>query len=241
MRDWISFKRLVPLGTALFAVGAEVAHHFGLVKNLDVDAVVLFVLALLAFDALVERVGVVENIDKRLARLEAPPVLRDRSKLVNLEELALGVHELAACGPTLVSLLYQRYEYFLKKLDDGMKLRFVVLDPRSEAWKIWNDVEVEQRSPEDTNISLRTLAALMKHQTKGTIEVRLANFVLPSSLLIGDPSRDSGRMNVEFAFSGLSLPSRPHIHLTKAGSPEWFVFFVDRFEYIWNRSTPYTP
>jgi hypothetical protein len=240
MRDWISFKRLVPLGTALFALGAEVAHVFGLAPTLDVEAVVLFVLALLALDALVERVGIVERIERHLSRLETPSVLRDRAELVKIDELAFGADELAACGATLFSLVPQQHDFLLKKLNAGMSMRFVVLDSKSPAWQIWNDVEIP--TPTDLDTTLKTFASLMNKHTAGNIEVRVAPFMLPSSLVIANTSQTTGRMNVEFAFNGVAtLPHRPHIYIARSSSPQWFEFFCDRFEKLWERSKPYTP
>jgi hypothetical protein len=242
--DWLTVRRLIPIITVALAALAELGHvsHFVIAGyTTDTIALILLVLAFLAIDALVERIAVVEKIEGRLARLEAPPVLHDRSKLVGLDEMTLGATELAACGATLISILYQRGPFFLQKLKDGMNLRFVVLDPKSEAWKTWNDVDPKNATPEDLDQSLKTLGALMKEQTTGKIEVHLAPFMLPSSLLIADVSRPNGRMNVEFAFSGLTLEERPHIHLTRAGSPKWFPFFANRFEYVWTHSTPYVP
>lgn len=236
---WISPKRLLPLITALIALGIDIAHRFKLVDSFDVEAAILFVLALLAFDALVERLSVIDKIEGRLASLESPSVLRDRSAMVGLEEMAKGASTLDACGATLISLSLQRYDFFLEQLTAGKKMRFVVLDPASPAWKIWNDVKFA--TPADIDTTLQTFGALMKEKTKGSIEVRLSSFVLPSSLLIGDGSDRKGRMNVEFAFSGTSLRSRPHVHLTRRSSPEWFEFFSDRFEELWKASKPYTP
>ena len=233
---WLSPKRLLPLATGLIAIGVDIAHHFKLLEHFDVQAAILFVLALLAFDALIERIKVVEKIEDRLERLEKPSILRPRTDLVKLDVLTTGAKSLDACGATLVSLVPPQRDFLLKQLNAGMKMRFVVLDEKSLAWEVWNQVEVP--TPHDLETTLHTLSYIMKKKETGSIEVRVAPYVLPSSLVITD-----GQMNVEFAYNGglAELSSRPNIHIAKAISPQWFDFFRDRFEELWKASTPYTP
>lgn len=179
-----------------------------------------------------------EQLEQKLSRLDAPSLLRDRSQLKPLQLLSEGGVEIAASGVTLVSLVSPHLDYFRKLIGAGTTVRLLLLDPSTTSWKAWHESQ-RVSTPEDTNIVLRTIEPLVR-EGKG-IEVRLSPWNLPVSLVVVDASRDSGRMNVEFAFTSLSLPARPHMYLTKRSEPEWFEFFVGRFEYLWSISKPWTP
>lgn len=174
-----------------------------------------------------------------LIALPAYRGLHNRESLTPIEQLAAGATEILASGVTLVHLIGPRHDYFRKKLTEGVTLRFVVLDRETDAWRAWHEGQNIQ-TPEDIDITLRTLAPLFDRTDPGRIEVRFSRFTLPVSLVIADPGGE-GRMNVEFAFTGFSVHDRPHIYLTRHGSPEWFDFFVERFEYLWSLSKPWQP
>lgn len=172
------------------------------------------------------------------ARTE-PPGLRNRESLIPIEQLAVGATEIRASGVTLVHLVGPRHDFFEKKLLEGVTLRFVILDRETDAWRAWHEGQTI-RTPEDMDITLKTLEPLFERTYPGKIEVRLSRYIMPVSLVIADP-KGNGRMHVEFAFTGFSVHDRPHIHLTRADSAQWFDFFVARFEQLWSRSTPWQP
>src|ERR1044071_3024897 len=187
------------------------------------------------------------HIQQQSANLQDPPpisteeeCLRNRYRLISVETLAAEASEIVAAGVTLVSLVTPRHDYFASRLRGGTSLRFMVLDRESNAWKAWHDGQ-QILTPEDLDLTLRTLAPLFHGEQRDKIEVRLSPFALPISLVIADPSQLTGRMNVEFAFTGFSIIDRPHLYLSKAGSPSWFEFFVGRFEYLWAKSRAWTP
>lgn len=91
-------------------------------------------------------------------------------------------------------------------------------------------------TPEDSSIVLRNLENLMKLRAKGKCELRISKRHLPFSLVFTDPKKSSGRMNVEILAPKVSLPSRPHVYLTKRDNEKWFDFFTAQFEQLWAES-----
>jgi len=197
-------------------------------------------LALLALDALVERVSIVDGIERRLANLESPTVLRDRSSLTQMTAMAVGAKEIVACGITLVSLVPTHHDFWKEKLRRGVNLRFMMIDPDSIAWQSWCESQ-RTPSPGDLTFALNSLAPLLRESYPGQIEVRLSPQFLPVSIAGVDLGSDNGRMNVELVFTRTDLPNRPHVHLTKMASPQWFDFFAEIFEDLWTRSRPWIP
>lgn len=237
-RGWLRVRRLVPLTTMAIGIGAGIANLLGRCSPQVIQDVIVAMLSLIAFDAIIERVQIMDKIDRRLAKLDAPAILRDRSEMIPLERLAYGGDDIAACGISLISLIGPHRDYLASRIDKGAKFRLIVLDQASNAWKAWHEAQ-QIPNPEDVAITLRTLEPLVRCG-KG-IEVRLAPWHLPVSLVIVDGKRETGRMNVEVAFTALSLPRRPHMYLNRSADPEWFDFFLERFDYLWSISKVWTP
>jgi hypothetical protein len=224
--------------------------------------IVLAVLALLVYNAIDQR-HTQEELEKQLNSIEQQlqenqsiimqnmsdinsmlkknatfNMVRDRSQLVDIEEMAAGATEIAAAGITLVSIVTPRYDFFTQKAREGCKLRFLLLDPDSLAAQVWNSGQRIITTSEDNATTLKTLQRLMQNKgLKGKCEVRLTQFQLPFSIVITDPDKDQGRMNVEFLAYKTSLPRRPHIHLSRRESEKWFKFFSNQFEQLWSDAT----
>lgn len=238
--DWLRLRRVVPLVTILLALIFAAADLTGYLPLKNRDGLIVAMLALLALDALVERVSVIDAIERRLANLEAPTILRDRSSLTQMTTMAVGAKDIAACGITLVSLVPTHHDFWKEKLRRGVNLRFMMVDPESIAWQSWCEAQ-RTPSPGDLTFALQSLASLLTERYAGKIEVRLSPQFLPVSIAGVDFGTDSGRMNVELVFTRTDLPRRPHVHLTKIASPQWFDFFADIYEDLWARSRPWTP
>lgn len=167
--------------------------------------------------------------------------LRDRSELVRIEELAHDAGEIAAAGVTLISLTNDYYDFFEEKLREGCKLRFLLLNPNSLAWKVWHQKQQQRiTSPSDSENSLKKLDGLMRAGVGGC-EVRLSEAYLHFSLVTSDYTKDSGRMNVELLPFNVSLHYRPHFYLTRREDKRWFDFFLNQFESLWSKSSDRVP
>jgi hypothetical protein len=238
-KDWARFRRLVPLVTIATAITVAVMAALGKATPEIVQGATIGILSLLAVDTLVERIGIVEKIEDSISSLgTAASLLRDRSELPSLRDLAGSGSEIAACGVTLVSIVGPSHDFLAARLAEGARIRLLLLDPNSAAYRAWHEAQ-RIATPEDTKITLRTLEPLVTAWKN--IEVRLSPWHLPVSLVMVDSKQDAGRMIVEFAFTAISLPMRPHINLTRRREPQWFSFFDERFEYLWNKSSAWKP
>ncbi|RIK73280.1 hypothetical protein DCC62_17710 [candidate division KSB1 bacterium] len=236
-RDWLKLRRLLPLLTIAFAVGVGVLSFFDLIAQVP-DEVIVTLLALIAVDALVERMSLLEKISARVEKWPEEEVLRDRSKLNRMEELAAGATEIWAAGISLVSIIRPYDNFYLQKLRDGCNLRFLLLDPNSKAAEVWNKKQQTPTAKKDIKLSLQSLDNLIKHRNlKGKCEVRLAQAFLPFSLVIVNGQKDYGKMTVEMLAYKKNLHDRPHLQLTKRDHEKWFRFFSDQFEILWQDSS----
>jgi hypothetical protein len=197
-------------------------------------------LTLLSFDALVERLSLLEKIDAKLEKLPEQEILKDRSKLVPMEHFAAGAAEICASGVSLYSIIPPYYDFYIKKLQEGCYLRFMVLDPNSPGADVFNAAQRVQTAVDDIKTSLKFLEALLRYEkSRGKCEVRLSQFHLPFSMIIIDGQKDNGSMIVEVLVYKKSLPDRPHLNLTKRDHRKWFLFFYNQFETLWQDSIIY--
>lgn len=237
-RDWLKFRRLLPLITIAVALGAVGLSQFGVLEMSNAEEVIITLMALLAIDALVERMGLLEKIDARIEKWPEEEILRDRSKLNRMEELAAGATEIWAAGISLVSITRPYDSFYLQKLREGCNLRFLLLDPNSKAVKVWNKKQQTPTAKRDIKSSLQSLDNLIKHEkVKGKCEVRLTQAFLPFSLVIVNGQKEHGKMTVEMLAYKKNLHDRPHLQLTKRDHEKWFRFFYDQFEILWQDSS----
>lgn len=236
-RDWLKLRRLLPLLTIAFAVGVGVLSFFDLIAQVP-DEVIVTLLALIAVDALVERMSLLEKISARVEKWPEEEVLRDRSKLNRMEELAAGATEIWAAGISLVSIIRPYDNFYLQKLRDGCNLRFLLLNPNSKAAEVWNKKQQTPTAKRDIKSSLQALDGLIQYKTlKGKCEVRLTQAFLPFSLVIVNGQKEHGKMTVEMLAYKKNLHDRPHLQLTKRDHEKWFRFFYDQFEILWQDSS----
>lgn len=236
-KDWLRIRRLIPLITVLFALAVGILSILHRFQPTYVEGIIITLLALLALDSLVERVGLLEKIEERISRLPSSDQLKDRSGLRDIREMGISATEIVAAGPTLVQLITPNFDFFAKKMREGCNLKFVLLDPKSPAWEIWHQGQIAP-TRSDINSSLSILCELMRLKgAKGKCEVKLSQTYLHFSLVATDPKKERGQMNVEMLALKVSLHNRPHIHLTKREHEKWFNFFCDQFEQHWSTTT----
>jgi hypothetical protein len=94
-----------------------------------VDGIVIAFLPLLAIDALIERISLLEKIDEKVDRWPEIELLADRSKLVRMKELAENAMEICASGSSLISIKPSYGAFDIQGLREGCNLRFCCWRP----------------------------------------------------------------------------------------------------------------
>jgi hypothetical protein len=236
-KDWVRIRRLIPIATVLGALTVGILSLLHLFQPTVAEGIIITLLGLLALDSLVERVGLLEKIEERTSLLPSSDQLKDRSKLIDIREMGISATEIAAAGPTLVQLVTPNFDFFAQKMREGCNLKFMLLDPKSPAWEVWHQGQIAPTRG-DINSSLNILCELMRMKdVKGKCEVKLSQTYLPFSVVMTNPEKESGQMNVEILALKVSLHNRPHVYLTKRAHERWFNFFHDQFEQHWSTTT----
>jgi len=238
-KSWLKIGRLIPLLTISAAAIVGILSLLGRLQVTMAEGVIIALLTLLSIDALVERLSLLEKIDACLEGLPQPEQLRDRSKLIRIEHLANDAKEIYAAGISLVSIIPPYVDFYMQKLNEGCDLRFLLLNPKSNAVTAWDQELLSQTTKNEIETSLKVLKELIAvKNSKGKCEVRLSRAHLPFSLVIVDGQKDYGKMTVEMLVYKKNLHDRPHMVLTKLGNYRWFQFFHNQFESLWLDCAP---
>jgi len=202
------------------------------------ERTVVLLLALLAVDSLVERIGLLERMYELLQQRAVG--LSDRSTL-NADEIFADAQDVTLSGITLLNILTERQHLFQALLTRGTRFRVLLLDPKSSACAAWNETVVDEPIQAHLETALAVLRRMRKIAPLAPLEVRFAPQLLPTCLVIVDPALPRGRLVGEIIFSDIPPFRRPHLRFTRAEDPEWFAFFCERFESVWQKSNVVEP
>ncbi len=249
LRQLFALRNIIPLITIVLAfLGVS-----GLIQSstFTTDKLILALLGVLAIDTVVERLGYLSRIEdsiKSLSLTTSKPLLVNRATLNSDESfdhfVARGRNVLIA-GITLVGTVGPLRTFFKTTMQQGTKLRFLLLDPESAG--IHLAARFHGISPEsmrnDILSSLEHLRQLMDStcgNKGGSIEVRLLKAIPDAGIVVRDGNRDTGEIRYEMYLFQTDVSGRPAFCL-RATDGEIFRHFRDAAERAWNDSTPWTP
>ncbi len=235
-KTWLKLNRIVPLLTILVAGGAGVLSILNVVQATPVEGIIIALLALISIDALTERLSILEKIETHLRGYSIGVQLRTRTQLLHPHELAGMASEIAFIGVSGITVIQNYLGFFEDRMKEGCRLRFVLLDPDSPSLQTWNLLTKVTTTETDIKTALELLKGLMQERVRGKCEVRLSKVYVPFAMLISDPHKDTGLMNVEFYTYKTMLSDRPHMKLSRNENQFWFDFYTSQFEQVWSDS-----
>jgi hypothetical protein len=218
--------------TVLVSTGLVILNLLGIAPANLIAPLTLAVLALLGITSLGTRFFIEEKIKSisgkttngLLTRAEIPP-LEDRGK---------NAAEIIIVGTTLYTAVIPNLDFFENKLKNGCKLKFLLLDPRSQAastFSLTTKVPNQVANIEQSLKALEELISLSK-TTKGKCEVRLSPAYLSFGMAGFDISKEIGFINVQI-YSYKSLGEIPNMILQKRNDTKWFEYFIKQFDLLW--------
>lgn len=241
-RQWFRPSRLVPLLTIL---GAGVAITLSLLNVIQLrvaEDIIIALLALLAVDALTERLTILERLSTRLSHLPLGHTLRKRTDILAPVEHAQHASEICILVVHGTSVIPPYSGFYKKKLQAGCSFRVILLDPTVPALETWHLLTGHRDSDHIIGTTLQALRELVElPEARGSCEVRLSQVYLPFSIFAANLTKETGSMNVEYHAYRRSIDERPHVHLTARDNPYWFEYYKQQFEDAWSDATPWTP
>ena len=233
-------SRLVPYITVIGALAAVLIGNFGLITLSVADQVIIGLLALVAADALVERMTILQRIEGFIFDSKATSGLRPRAEIPRPDVLASSAATIDIWAVSAVSIIAQHRGFYRDRLDLGCRIRVILLDPESDA------VAIHARQSHADAVLIRshihsTIAALapLLNPTAphtGLVELRLSSVFAPFSLVAADLEKPSGTIVAEFHTYRTDLDTRAHVVLESHNQARWFRFFRSQFEAAWSDS-----
>ncbi len=250
------------MGEFIRRIGHDIRHQ----RNLDAYAVAVlaFAVAVLSVVAdslaahfrwavLLVGVGVLVfriTLPDRLPG-DAGDVLHDRSAFDDKPFPARlrSARELWVFAPSGINLLAPQHgdtirTTLLDKQDGAV--RIVVLDPAEDGAVRLATRQLDdsldypvQQFPSSLAATIDRLRRMAAWQVRGSFEYRLLDHNPGFSLVAVDPGTSRGVVIVEFhGFHNQVTNTRMHIELTRAESEQWYGYWIEQFERIWQAARP---
>jgi len=248
---------LVAIVAAIFAIPnwgtTQLEKYLGITEQ----KIVLILLGLIALDGIIERVGLLENIESRLRSVaeklpENTLTFRKRGQLPDLNDRIEATRELLLSGLTF-GQIYNRGNELAQLLKEGCNIRILAVQPDSQAISYVANIDPNIASFPNPHKALAIridehLQSIYRicsgeiYPKMGTIEIRTLDYVPPFVLFGVDcnvKSKSIGSLKVELLAHAPSS-ERPHVVLSDPDD-QWYRFFLNQFERFWDQGGEWTP
>lgn len=241
MPHFIFFKRfrwshIVGTFTILGAGCAIILSQLEVFKSSIAENVIIGLLALIAIDALIERLQILERIEKKLSQDTTKQVLRGRNIIPGPNLFAQNASSISVIAISAVNISNASMDFFERKLKDGCIIKFILLSPDSKYLEALEQqhLDVISTKPQIQNTLKLLLPLTQRKELKGCFEIRLSEIFLPFSMVGVDFGKHTGKMIIEYHCYKIYLDEYPHILLEKESNPFWLDFYQRQFELVWN-------
>jgi hypothetical protein len=174
--------------------------------------------------------------------------LRGRDQLPQpLEKwkLAMAATDILMIGQNL-NIVFRQQRFFARRLQEGLKLRLVIVDPSNkELISILKRGVVESSRTEPDFVSfmhgLAELRQAMADDKKDLIDLRTIDYIPTLSFQMVDGHRRCGTIIVELTPNKMEVPNRPHVRLDAGSSAhrQWFDRVRENCEQSYNDAKPW--
>ena len=241
LRIWKDIQRgenIDLYATVMVALVLAVLNVTGVLK-VDVQPLILAVMALLAFASLGNRHRLemilerTSSVNEKALHEDFPPEFN--TDLERAREIWLiGVHQ--------SDILIRYYSLFEKKLKQGDYFRVLLVDPSGAASKMTGmrfpgQIGSDQERAR-INSSLNTLCAL-KQVAPSRMEIRVIDFLFAYGGFVLDPETSSGAVYTQrYTFRTLGGSRKPKL-VYKRGDGRWYDLICSEVRGFWEVATPW--
>jgi hypothetical protein len=160
------------------------------------------------------------------------------------------------CGVTLTDTIHGYSATLSKHLENGGKLRILLIDPVSQAIEMTAQRSV---SAKDTGYYHRRLESALfdiaylikftgdrkrsgaRNAKPENISVRLLSYAPSFGIMSFDAKKKNGMIFVEVYPHKYGFQLSPTFELTPANDKDWYNYFVDQFEVMWKAASNWDP
>ncbi len=235
------------LDSALAIIISIFAAFYGLFSNQPpLLAVISGTLGLIAFGMIKDR-NAREDLLKQVQKLKEAPsvgsIFLDRNKYIPFNNLTASAQKICLVGPSLVNLFNQWSTYFqdTKLKEHGATIQAIIIDPQSPAVEsaancINQLPDTIKSEIENTKLIVGSILKNRNGSKKGKLELRTLSTNLNFTMVLVDPEMPQGKIIVEFIGYHAGLHNLPHIELTRSRDGQWYQFFLQQYNHIYEDS-----
>lgn len=187
---------------------------------------------------------------------DRPSALSFFRKTPDLAPFIQQANQLDLCGVTLTNTLNRQFAILRERLDAGGTIRLLIIDPTSNAIEMSAQ---RSASPKDTEYyrrraesALSDITYLIKYNNdrkqlkgrnlkSGNVSVRLLAYAPSYGICSFDKKKNHGRVFVEIYPHKFGFKVPPTFELNLENDGEWYTYFVDQFEQMWDAASPWDP
>ena len=237
LRDWVKLERVIPffvfLVAAIVVISDWIWFH-EIPREIDI---VIVLIGILGIDAFLERVKILDRIEKKLLFLQED-VLIKWNKLPDIYKQTSKASEICIISPAMATLINKYPTAIEEIIHRGCKVKILLLNPFDEdALENWRRLQKDKVVNEkQIRNTITQLIGFMRRDGKSTnCEIRFSEVFIPFSMLAVDLKKTTGAssMNVEFHGYKIRDDVRPHIVLSPQDDNFWFKFYKDQFDAAW--------
>lgn len=218
---------------------------------------IVVILALMAISGIVERAFQVNRIQKDseqsaellrhwFATTTDAPFLKTYDDLPPLPERLEGAKTIWISGRALNSLL-GAYGGLLRKMavEEKSKIRILIVDsggsiPKAEQQTHQGDKSLENFSAraKASEAEISTLCKSLGKKSEN-VEVKILDYAPRLGILITDPDKQKGIVQVQILLHYKGSAERPIFRLSADKDIAWFNVFVEQYKQLWNAAKPF--
>lgn len=217
-------------------------------------------LGILAFGLIRDRISR-ESLSRQISELkmslpDRPSAMAFFKPMNDFDTRLKNALHIDLCGVSLTNTLSSQFPVLRSRIEAGAEIRILVVDPKSHAIEMSSE---RSTNPKDTMYYRRRLESTfseltylhkfaedMKHKGKrgsktGSLTVKLLSYAPSFGLMCLDSGEKEGLVQIEIFPHKFGFKARPIFALTSENDGEWYAYFIDQFEHMWNAAILWDP
>ena len=229
--------------TIILAIVVSILGVLGIVESNAIMGAILALIALVSFSLLSNRnqvkkmEGIIKNIES--SQDLAEKFLTDdydRAELLKQFKDSTSTYLWGLNFTRTIPLLLDSIENSLMK---GHNVKILMIKPNSCASKMAELRSINQDESTISNVVVTNLNHLSKLQEKdytGKLEVKLIDYLPSTTIVVFNTNTTLGLMYLRLQTFRVQNERRPTFKLLKQSNKEWFKFYIQQFENVWENA-----
>ncbi len=250
------------LDTLIALVISIAAAIYGIFSSneLPLLAGIAAALGILCFGLIRDRINR-EALAKQIGELkmslpDRPSAMAFFRQMKDFDNQMKNAFKIDLCGVSLTGTISSQFATLRSKIEAGAEIRVLVIDPRTHAIEMTAE---RSMNPKDTmyyrkrlDSTLSQLTYLckfadeMKQNSKkgsklGSLTVKMLSYAPSFAIISLDSCEKSGVIQIEIFPHKYGFKARPTFVLTAENDEDWYTYFAEQFEQMWQAATLWDP